>query len=96
MNTNQFKEFDPSEYLDSPEAIAIFLADAMETRDSTYISKAIGVAAKAKGMTSLSKSTGISREHLYKAFSENGNPTLKTTLAVMSSLGVQLTTQQIQ
>ena len=90
MNT-EFKTFDPSTYLDSPEAIASFLADAMETGDTSYISKAIGVAAKAKGMTSLAKATGISREHLYKAFSEDGNPTLKTTLAVMNSLGVQLT-----
>ena len=28
---------------------------------------------------------------LYRSFSENGNPTLKTTLAVMKALGIELT-----
>ena len=31
------------------------------------------------------------REQLYKSFSEHGNPTLKTMLAVMRALGVDLT-----
>ena len=35
--------------------------------------------------------TGLSREQLYRSFSENGNPTLKTTLAVMKALGLDLT-----
>jgi len=35
--------------------------------------------------------TGLSREHLYRSFSAKGNPTLKTTLAVMKALGVELT-----
>jgi probable addiction module antidote protein len=37
--------------------------------------------------------TGLSREQLYRSFSEKGNPTLKTTLAVMKALGIQLTTK---
>ncbi|RVA10565.1 transcriptional regulator, partial [Mesorhizobium sp. M7A.F.Ca.CA.002.05.1.1] len=35
--------------------------------------------------------TGLSREQLYRSFSENGNPTLKTTIAVMKALGIELT-----
>jgi probable addiction module antidote protein len=34
---------------------------------------------------------GLSREQLYRSFSANGNPTLKTTLAVMNALGIELT-----
>ena len=30
-------------------------------------------------------------EQIYRSFSENGNPTLKTTLAVMRALGIELT-----
>jgi probable addiction module antidote protein len=37
--------------------------------------------------------TGFSREQLYRSFSEKGNPTLKTTLAVMKALGEQVTTK---
>lgn len=35
--------------------------------------------------------TGLPREQLYRSFSEKGNPTLKTTLAVMNALGMGLT-----
>jgi len=39
------------------------------------------------------RADGLSREQLYRSFSARGNPTLKTTLAVMKALGVQLTTK---
>jgi probable addiction module antidote protein len=44
-------------------------------------------------MAQIASQTGLSREQLYRTFSEKGNPTLKTTLAVMKALGVQLTTK---
>ncbi|GEN29696.1 putative addiction module antidote protein [Halovibrio variabilis] len=84
-------DYDPAAALESEEAIAVFLADALETGDSTYIAKAMGVVARAKGMTELARETGLSREQLYRSFSEQGNPTLKTMLAVMQALGVDLT-----
>ena len=83
--------YDPASALDSPEAIAVFMADALETGDTAYISKALGVVARARGMTELSKETGLSREQLYRSFSEKGNPTLKTILSVMRVLGVDIT-----
>ena len=86
-----FTEFDPAEYLTSPEAIAAFVTDALETGDAGYIAKAIGVAARAKGMAELAKETGLSREQLYRSISEHGNPRLKTLLAVMKALGVDMT-----
>jgi len=42
-------------------------------------------------MTEIARESGLSREHLYRSFSENGNPTLKSILAVMGVLGVRLT-----
>jgi probable addiction module antidote protein len=42
-------------------------------------------------MAQIASQTGLSREQLYRSFSEKGNPTLKTTLAVMSALGIELT-----
>jgi probable addiction module antidote protein len=45
----------------------------------------------AKGMAQIAKDTRLSREQLYRSVSENGNPTLKTTLAVMKVLGIELT-----
>ena len=83
--------YDPAAALDSPEAISVFMADALETGDTAYIAKALGVIARAKGMTELARETGLSREQLYRSFSERGNPTLKTMLAVMRALGVDMT-----
>lgn len=67
------------------------MADALETGDSGYIANALGIVARAKGMAQIAEETGLSREQLYRSFSERGNPTLKTTMAVLNALGVQLT-----
>jgi probable addiction module antidote protein len=84
-------DYDPAAALENEESIAVFLADALETGDTAYIAKAMGVVARAKGMTALSRETGLSREQLYRSFSEKGNPTLKNMLAVMRALGVDMT-----
>ncbi len=89
--SDQIYDYDPAAALENEAAIAVFLADALETGNATYIAKALGVVARAKGMTELARATGLSREQLYRSFSEQGNPTLKTMLSVMRALGVELT-----
>jgi probable addiction module antidote protein len=83
--------FDPAEGLTTDVAIATFMEEAFKTEDVGYIAHALGVVARAKGMTQIANETGLSREQLYRSFSENGNPTLKTTIAVMKALGIALT-----
>lgn len=83
--------YDPAEDLTSDRAIATFMAEAFATEDAGYIAHALGVVARSKGMSEIAKETGLSREQLYRSFSEDGNPTLKTTIAVMKALGVELT-----
>jgi len=83
--------YDPADDLVSDEAIILFMTEAFETQDAAYIAHALGVVARAKGMTQIAAQTGLSREQLYRSFSGNGNPTLKTTLAVMKAMGIQLT-----
>lgn len=82
--------YDPAAALVDDEEIAAFMADAFESGDASYIAKALGIVARAKGMSQIAKQTGLSREQLYRSFSETGNPTLKTTLAVMKALGIDL------
>lgn len=89
--TKQLTTCDPATALVDQEEITFFMADAFETGDAAYIAKALGVVARAKGMTEISQKTGLSREQLYRSFSERGNPTLKTTLAVMRALGLGMT-----
>lgn len=82
--------YDLAEDLASDAAIATFMAEAFATQDAGYIAHALGVVARAKGMSQIAGQTGLSREQLYRSFSENGNPTLKTTLVVMKALGLEL------
>jgi probable addiction module antidote protein len=91
MAKKKLTRFDPAEGLTSDDAIAAFMADAFESEDAGYIAHALGVVARAKGMSQIANDTGLSREQLYRSFSENGNPTLKTTIAVMKALGIELT-----
>jgi probable addiction module antidote protein len=75
-------EEDMIEYLDA------CLAEAGD--DSAFIAHALGVIARAKGMTQLARDTGLGRESLYKALSGEGNPSFATILKVMRALGVNL------
>ena len=89
--TEKLTTYDPAEDLSSDEAMALFMAEAFQTNDAGYIAHALGVVARAKGMAQIAGQTGLSREQLYRSFSATGNPTLKTTLAVMKALGIELT-----
>ena len=88
--TEKLTAFDPAEYLKSDQAIADFMAVALETNDPAYVAHALGVVARAKGMAQIASQTGLSREQLYRSFRAEGNPTLRTTLAVIKALGIEL------
>lgn len=82
--------FDPAEYLTTPSALAIYMSEALETRDSCYIAHALGVVARAKGMAEIARQTGLGRESLYKALREDGNPEFATVIKVMEALGLSM------
>ena len=85
------RPFDPAEYIDDVESIAAYLADAFSGGDPAEIADAIGVVARARGMTQLAAETGLSRPSLYRALSAAGKPELPTLMAIMRALGVRLT-----
>jgi len=89
--TEILTDYDPAEDLDTPEAISVFVNEALKTDDAAYIAHALGVVARAQGMAGIAREAGLSREQLYRTLSSEGNPTLKTTLAVMKALGISLT-----
>lgn len=84
--------YDVAEQLRTPEEMAAYL-DAWLTDapdDAAGIARALGDIARAKGMTQVARDAGLSRESLYKALSENGNPSFATVLKVARALGVRL------
>lgn len=90
----ELRPFDPANYLDTEEDILFYLEAAMEGNDPKQIASALGNIARSKGMTEMARKTGLGRQALYKALSEDGNPTLETLVAVLASLGLELTVQK--
>jgi probable addiction module antidote protein len=86
----QTKPYDSARYLDSETAVEEYLAAAFEEGDPKGIAQAIGVVARARGMTQLSRDTGIAREALYRALSGEGNPEFATIMKVMAALGLRI------
>lgn len=84
--------YDVAEQLRTPEEMAAYLdawlAEASD--DASGIARALGDIARAKGMTQVARAAGLSRESLYKALSENGNPSFATVLKVARALGLRL------
>ncbi len=83
--------YDTADYLDSPEAIAAYIEAAFEDGDPALITHALGVVARAKGMSQLARDAGVTREALYKALTADGDPKLSTFVGVMKALGMRLT-----
>lgn len=87
------KPFDAARYLDTPESQAELLSDAFSTGDASYIANALGVVARARGMSQVAKDAGVTREALYRSLSPDGDPKLSTLLSVIKALGVHLSAQ---
>lgn len=85
------REYDSARHLDTPEARAGYLTEALESEDAAFIAHAIGVVARAEGMTKVAAEGAVGRETLYRSLSADGNPSLKTVLSVLKSVGLQLT-----
>ena len=54
---------------------------------------ALGVVARARGMTDVARAAGLTREALYKALRPNSQPRFDTIARVCRALGLKLTTQ---
>lgn len=85
--------FDGSEFFDTHESQMELLADAFESGHAEYIAHALGIVARARGMTAIAREAGVTREALYKALSEDGDPRLSTLLGVARALGIRLSAE---
>ncbi|MEO7027199.1 MAG: addiction module antidote protein [Caulobacteraceae bacterium] len=82
--------FDAARYLASTQSQSELLNDALASGDATYVAQALGVIARARGMSQTAREAGVTREALYKSLSDEGDPRLTTLLGVMRALGVTL------
>jgi probable addiction module antidote protein len=87
----KYKRFDVADYLDDLEDVAAYLEIALEASadDPTAVPSALGVIARSQNMSELARRVDMSRDGLYKALSEEGNPTWSTILRVTKALGLR-------
>ena len=91
MKKTSVTRFDVAEHLRTPQEMAAYLEAAIEEAgdDASFISKALGDIARAKGMTQIARAAGLSRESLYKALSGERSPGFDTILKVANALGIK-------
>ena len=93
MTAEKYTRFDPADYLGDIDDVAAYLQLALEesAEDPTAVPRALGVIARSGNMSELARRVGMSRDGLYKALSDQGNPTWSTVLKVSEALGLKLT-----
>jgi len=83
-------KFDAAAYLDNEVTIAEYLSAVMEKNDLDLLLAAVGDVAKARGMATIARDSGLGRESLYKAFAPGAKPRFDTVMKVLQALGLKL------
>ena len=82
----------PAEYIGNEEEARLYLEACTEDDpgDGSLIRVALGNIARSRNMSSLARRLGMTRQGLYKALSQDGNPTFATVMRVTRALGMDL------
>jgi probable addiction module antidote protein len=86
-------EDDLVERLKDPSFSALYLENALADQEEGYQERfliALGDVIKAFGVSRLAEKTGRNRQNLYRLFSEDGNPELRTLSEILNELGLRL------
>jgi len=75
--------------LADPQIAANYLNAAISDSREMF-QKALRNVAQARQVATIAKEAGIKRETLYRAFSNEGNPTLETLHSVLAALGLRI------
>ena len=89
----ELPDFDLAEHLKTDEDVSVYLSQVLEDNDPSELTHALGVIARARGMTEVARAAGLTREALYKALRPNSQPRFDTIARVCRALGLKLTTQ---
>ena len=85
--------FDSADYLDSAESIAAYLDAYLEDSTPQELRGAIDTVARSRGISDLSRRSGVSRPGIYKALGQDGNPSFETIRSILSAMGLRLTVE---
>lgn len=88
-------EFDLAKQLKSEEDIAAYVTLVIEEGNTSELAHALGIAAKARGMSDIAQAAGLTREALYKALRPDAHPRFDTISRVCTALGIRLVAQPV-
>jgi probable addiction module antidote protein len=83
-------DWDPAEIIETKEDVIAFLEGALKENDLDFFLTTIGHITRSKGMAQVARELNLNRKGLYKAFSEEGNPSFKTVFRLLDILGLRL------
>ncbi len=90
IKVSELQDFDPSEYLESDEAMAEYLTAIIEENNPALLAAALGDIARARGMTEIARASGLTREALYTALKPDAQPRFDTIARVCTALGLKI------
>jgi probable addiction module antidote protein len=90
MEKIKTQPYDTANYLETPRDVAGYLEAVLEYDDPELLKDALGIVARSKGMAEIAAETGLTRTHLYKALSPEGNPEFATVAKVLKALGLRI------
>lgn len=91
----ELPDFDMAEMLKTEEDVANYLTLVLEENDMGEFTHALGVVARARGMSAVAEQSGLTREALYKALRPSSQPRFDTIHRVCNALGVRLVAQVV-
>ncbi len=87
---SKFSKYDSADYLEDAEDIIEYLKLSLVEDTEEELKESLNTIARSKGISDLARKTGLSREAIYKALGEDGNPRLSTLMAIVRALGLKL------
>ena len=84
-----------AEAMKDPAEAAAYLDAMLEMEDQAALLVALRHVAKAHGMAEISRSAGLGEKTLFRALSEQGNPTIETLNKVLHAVGLRLSVEPL-
>lgn len=87
--------FDAAQHLRADDDIAEYRRQVIEDGQPGELAEALGIAAKARGISVAVRQAGIGRESLYRALRAGTDPRFETVQRVCAALGLKLTLRPV-
>ncbi|HEU4653742.1 MAG TPA: addiction module antidote protein [Steroidobacteraceae bacterium] len=86
--------FDAADYLRDGDVVAEYLAAALENPNPDVFLAAVADVAKARGISTVAKQSGMTRAGIYRGLSAGATPSFNTVMKITRALGVKLVPQK--